>query len=437
MTRRRTTWAAYQKTADPYLMNQDHVNQQPGAGDYLTGDPSSWKEDVNPENRWEDEYKGDQVARDEIGMGEMRSETFNHPEKTANMDRDYLLKKASVCEKVARRMLGRTASDAAIEDQSLALMDLSDADLLGTYDRLANDQQGQGQEEQKQAQQQMPAQGQQQQGQQAQQQQMTQAQQQEMQAQQQAEQAMQQAMQAMAQGDQVVADQAMQQAVDAQSKCAGMTVAKAASFVARKFATLMVKANQGQQMPFQGQQQAQQGQQQQMPAQGQQQQAPAQAQQQMPAQGQQQQMPAQDQQQQQGQDQQMLESMLMEGDPEMAEFDVELEAPEMGLDVMDQDLSMVFAGQEAQDAQQGQQAQEGQNKEARGKTASRKPVAKLGGAPSSQTMPTDVGNLSSMWKSAPDVSKVFFGGLPSPWASKAEPSASPPSAKRTQTRFLT
>lgn len=408
MARKRTTWAALKKNADPYLMNQDHVSQQPSADAYVNGDPSSWKEDVNPENRWEDEYKGDTVERNEIGMGEMRSETFTHPEKTANLDPQYLERKASICEKIARRMLGKTASATAIEDQAVALMDMGDADLLGTFDRLASqeegqaqgqaqgeqkqaqqDQQGQGQGEQKQAQQDQQGQGEQKQA-QGQQQQMAQGQQQQVAQEQQVQQAMQQAMQAMAQGDQVAADQAMQQAVDAQSKCAGFTQITAGVAVARRFASLMLKANQ-QQMGQQAQ-----GQQQQM-AQGQQQQ--------QVAQGQQEQQVAQGQQQQVSQDQQMLDAMLMEGDPAQAEFDIELDAPEMGMDFPDEDPMMVFAEDQGQQEQAAQQ-----QKEATRKTASAKPVSKIGGVPSSAPATSDVRALSSLWKTAPDVSQVFFGG---------------------------
>jgi hypothetical protein len=86
--RERTTWsrnsvkqAATSKRADPYQMNQDH--KQPAADEYTIGGPSEFAEDVDDTSRWEDEYKGGQVARNEIGMPEMRSDTFNHSEKTA------------------------------------------------------------------------------------------------------------------------------------------------------------------------------------------------------------------------------------------------------------------------------------------------------------------------------------------------------------------
>jgi hypothetical protein len=145
--RERTTWnkdeiartAATTKKADPYAMNQDHLKQQPAADAYLTGDPSSFAEDVAP-NNWSVEYSGGQTKRDEIGMPEMRGDTFNHPEKTAS--EQVLLRRADLACKIARRMLGANAAETAIEDQAHALMSVPDAQLVATYTRLtANDQQ--------------------------------------------------------------------------------------------------------------------------------------------------------------------------------------------------------------------------------------------------------------------------------------------------------
>lgn len=146
----RTTWneaeiakrASMPKQADPYLMNQDHVKQQPKADDYVIGGPSEFAEDVNKENRWETEYKGGEVARNEIGMPEMRPETYNHPEKTAALDEALLIKKADLTVRVARMMLGSKATEASVEDQALALMYVPDQSLIETYARLAADDQG-------------------------------------------------------------------------------------------------------------------------------------------------------------------------------------------------------------------------------------------------------------------------------------------------------
>jgi len=186
--RERTTWSrdAVKKAAsemakraeDPRAMNQDHIQQQPPADKYLTGDPSTFAEDVHPSaQNWKAEYTDGQTTRDAIGLPAMRSDTFDHPEKDpgstpargggggggkqAALDEETLVKKAEVCVKVARSMLGSRATEAAVEDQALALMNLSDPDLIATANRLANQDEDeekkqaaqQDEEEKKQAQQ--------------------------------------------------------------------------------------------------------------------------------------------------------------------------------------------------------------------------------------------------------------------------------------------
>jgi hypothetical protein len=148
--RERTTWnrdqitAAMSRTADPYAMNQDHLQQQPKADKYLTGDPSTFAEDVTEPNTWDREYAGGTTERNEIGEPEFRPETFNHAEKSASvMDEKTLVKKADLCAKIARLMLkghkfaNEAAATEAIESQSVALMYMPNADLINTASRLA------------------------------------------------------------------------------------------------------------------------------------------------------------------------------------------------------------------------------------------------------------------------------------------------------------
>lgn len=140
--RERTTWnrqeiardASEAKTAeDPRAMNQDHHAQQPAADAYLTGGPSEFAEDVHPSaGTWKAEQEGGETERNEIGMPEMRDDTF----KTAGLDEETLTKKAEVCIRVARQMLGG-AEEKAVEDQAYALMHLPDVELIQTADRLA------------------------------------------------------------------------------------------------------------------------------------------------------------------------------------------------------------------------------------------------------------------------------------------------------------
>ena len=141
--RERTTWnrdvirtkAANLRTAeDPRAMNQDHLSKQPGAGDYVIGGPSEFAEDVHPPaGTWKAEQAGGQTRRNEIGQPEFRADTF----KTAGLDDETIEKKASVATRTARWMLGTRATEAAVEEQALAFMDMPDLNLIETHNRLA------------------------------------------------------------------------------------------------------------------------------------------------------------------------------------------------------------------------------------------------------------------------------------------------------------
>ena len=464
MPRERSTWnvnaiakRAGLKVADPYLMNQDHVNQQPAADAYVIGGPSDFAEDVHPSNTtWEAEYAGGQVKRNEIGMPEMRSDTFNHPEKTASAE--VITKKAALCVAIARKILPKTASSAEIEDQSYSFMYLPDAEVMATYTRLAADQDQQEQSQQQQVQ------ASQQQGQQvqagqippqflenvkkkkeeaadkkddgekkeekkaAQQDQVQQDQVQDKQAQQdQGQQDQGQAQQKQAQQDQGQQDQVKE-------KQAAMQ---------QQLAQLIQQAQQIQQQLAQGQQQTQQpvaqAQTQQPVAQMQQQsqaQQIAQAVQQAIANGQDPVQAAQQcmgQSQQQGGQQQAqneIDQMLAEqGQIEpMADMDIQLDTPSMDVGEIqlspgeDDTLRQLFANnpeyknaQEAAGQGQDDQGQQGQQKQAHVvRTASMRTVgtrptagvSQIGGVSSNAGAATGR-DLSSIWNSAPDVREVF------------------------------
>ena len=138
VARKATSRRAAEVAGDIYTMNQDHP--QPGWDEYVIGDPSDFAEDVHEPNTWEEEYSGGQTDRDEIGMAEMRKDTFNHAEKTA-ADK-VRLKKAELCVAVAKLMLAgrKVASIDAIEDQAYALMYVPDQELINTHMRLAAEQ---------------------------------------------------------------------------------------------------------------------------------------------------------------------------------------------------------------------------------------------------------------------------------------------------------
>ena len=393
--RERTTWnankikqAAMQRQADPYTMNQEHP--QPKADAYVTGDPSSFAEDVSP-NTWDVEYSNGQTKRDEIGMPEKRPETYTHAEKTAGMDEATLLKKASLCTSVARMMLrGRKfasgdALEVAVEDQAVALMHMPNADLVATANRLADEQ-----EEAPQAQ--APSQ-------EASEQQMPEAQ----------APAQQSGMQQ--QGlEQQVAQLQQQVAQLLQQQGQGQVQAS------RKRANDQEQAPQAQQQQAQQQEQAPQAQQQQA-----QQQAPVQEPQVQQAQ---QQAPVQEPPMEQQADDMLLDEMLMGPDGgEMpvdldSEMGIEMETPSMDVGEVvlaheDEVLRTLFSNEETEQAEQAQ-GQQGQKQAGMARTASTRTVgtrpsggvAKVGGAPAGRTG-ADVDKLAALWPSAPDVRDAF------------------------------
>jgi hypothetical protein len=473
--RERTTWnrdqvtAATNRTADPYAMNQDHLQQQPKADKYLTGDPSTFAEDITEPNTWDREYAGGTTKRDEIGLPAFREETFNHAEKSASMDEKTLVKKADLCTTVARMILrGRKfaspeAATEAVESQAVALMYMPSADLINTASRLASQedfpggqtwpsnfaaqeegQQPQGGQQQQQAQQEGQQQGQGQQEQQGGQQQQGAMQQQ----------AIQKCMEALQKGDQQGAMAALQQ-VQQQHQAADYDAKKGPAINPPGYGPengpqaggvksvpgtkgARSAAEEGQQQG-QGQQQQQQGGQQQQQQQGGQQQQSAEdkaldqmLQQQQQQQGQQQGQPQGQGQGQGGQqaagyqtaDDQLLDDMLM--GPQgggMSEVDIEMEPSTMDMGEVvlsstdDEVLKTLFANEETQDAEQAQQAQQ-QKQGGMSRTASTNAstrtlgtrptggVSRVGGAPSGGTR-NDIDTLSNFWASAPDVREAF------------------------------
>lgn len=399
--RERTTWnrqAAQTKVADPYLMNQDHVAQQPGADDYVIGDSSSFAEDVHPsKGTWEAEYSGGQVKRNEIGMPEMRQDTFKSNAKTAE-DTALLLKKADLCIKTAGLML-RTASTAALEDQSVALMHLSHEDLINTFTRLA---------------QQDPL---------AQQVQSTQ---------QQVAQLTQQAQECIQSGDYQAAQQCLAQAAQAQGQGSSMQVmaqedqgqgqSKEESSAQQKQARARVAQSQSKEEQGQTKedQEAQAQQKQARMIQAAVKAAVDQVMRQMAQQAPVQQVAQMGQMDQYDEDM-ALEDMLtgMPGDDSMSEVGIQMDPSSMDVDDMnmgpeDDVLMSLFANDQSQDEDPSQGAGQGQGqKQAMSRTASTRTVgtrptqgvSRVGGGPVAPG--GDVNKLAALWPSAPDVSAAF------------------------------
>lgn len=469
MTRERTTWnrdeikrvAAMPKQADPYLMNQDHVSQNPRADKYMNGTPSSWAEDVHSPNEWESEYANGQTKRNEVGEPEFRSETFNHPEKTAS--NQLLIKKADLTVKVARLMLGPKVAENLVEDQAVALMALPDSDLIETFQRLAQDQeqqqgQGQGGDQQPQAAQQLEEEVQQEP-----------AQDQQQQAGMQQQALQQQCIQAIQQGDMPAAMAAMQQMQQqgGQAEFPGGQWGKNNPVAASAKKPPVKKAQQGQ---GQGQEQQEPPAQQQQaavpPVAGQQDQDQQQQQAGMQQQALQQQIQALQEQIQQMQAQQQGQGGMPEGmqqEPVLAHEDAlldemlapagggadmggigEIELEPASMDVgeiemgpQDDVLKTLFANQETQDAEQAQQLQSGQQQPVQNfntvvpsgpyaphavqanvlrspssRTVGTRPtvgVSRVGGAsvPAMKTASSDIDKLSNLWSTAPDVREHF------------------------------
>jgi hypothetical protein len=393
MPRERTTWnhgeiakrAGLSKKADPYTMNQDHP--QPTADAYVTGDPSSFAEDVHPSaGTWKAEYSSGQVKRNEIGMPEYRGDTFNHKEKTASEVRAARIQKAALCIQVAKAILPKTASQATVEDQALTFMSMDDVALADTYTRLAQEQQGdedddsQQDESQKQAQEQ----GQEQQK--------------------QDDEGKGKQPPWLAKKD--AQDQQQQQKQDGDDEGKG----KQPPWLAKKDA----QDQQGQAQQDQGQDDQQKKQaQQEVVAQMQMQIANLQQQLAQFQQG----VPPQ---QTQADDAAVIDQMLAQdsGQDPIADMGIQLDGPSMDFGqepAADPMLQQLFANEEIQQAQdsQQQQKQAAAVRTASTRTVGTRPtqgVTALGNLPSVTGSKKDVASISSMWSTAPDVREAF--GLP-------------------------
>jgi hypothetical protein len=150
--RARSTWqkngnesprqAATSRRADVYTMNQDHP--QPSATEYENGDPDAWAETPVPGDKMNvnAEYDGDHVKRNEIGLGEMRDDTYKHkdsdvwggPGKYDNA-KVAAERKASAAERIAKALL-RTSNTKLVEDMAVDLMAMPDRTMVATLRRL-------------------------------------------------------------------------------------------------------------------------------------------------------------------------------------------------------------------------------------------------------------------------------------------------------------
>ena len=150
--RTRTTWqhdtaaqtrqAATVRTADPYSMNQKH--EQPSPVEYANGSPDTWAETpvAGDKMNVNDEYENGHVKRNEIGMGEMRDDTFKHKDSDVwggsgkyDNARVSTERKAQAAERLARAVL-RNANDEVITDTACGFMTLPSAILASTLKKM-------------------------------------------------------------------------------------------------------------------------------------------------------------------------------------------------------------------------------------------------------------------------------------------------------------
>ena len=149
--RKRSTWqntsetprqAATSRTADIYTMNQDHP--QPSATDYESGDPDAWNETPVSGDKMsvKDEYEGDAVKRNEIGLGEFRDDTWKHKDSDkwnggGKYDNAKVAaeRKAVAAERIARAFL-RTSNESLVEQTAIDLMALPPKSLVAMLKRL-------------------------------------------------------------------------------------------------------------------------------------------------------------------------------------------------------------------------------------------------------------------------------------------------------------
>jgi len=140
MRRRRMTWAA-EPPATPGYGQEDqghpaHNQPDPNAEKYMNGDPDSWAETPNPSPYPE----GNPPS-----IPGYDTEDQDHPAHKRNprvpkeATRRMLQVKADKCVKIASHMLGRHASEEAVENQALDLMDLPSSQVDATLRRLSSD----------------------------------------------------------------------------------------------------------------------------------------------------------------------------------------------------------------------------------------------------------------------------------------------------------
>jgi len=143
-TRRRSTWdrkASAPPATPGYTEGSDHPAYQPDpdASKYMNGDPSSWAEDPTvgpypnsapPATPGTSEVQGHPAT-------DAAHQNFGGSKAASRSLRATMEHKASKCIRIATAMLGRSASVDSIEDQALDLMNLGDRQIQAMLARIA------------------------------------------------------------------------------------------------------------------------------------------------------------------------------------------------------------------------------------------------------------------------------------------------------------
>ncbi len=146
--RTRLTWAKTDRKAspgpatpgynEPETLDHPAAYEDPGPHDYENGDTSSWAEDPTKGPYPNSKYPALPGTEEPQGHPATDPKHYFPRGVSASLVRQ-MEKKAARCIRIAKSMLGRTASAVAVEDQAVDLMSLPDRQIQATLARLAEE----------------------------------------------------------------------------------------------------------------------------------------------------------------------------------------------------------------------------------------------------------------------------------------------------------
>lgn len=149
MTRKRLTWSS--KTASPPPADPGYEEASvhpaaypdPGPDDYKNGDTSSWAEDPHPgpyPNTLHPALPGTEEPQGHPATDKAHYFPAGVSKQAAAQLRAAMEVKAAKCIRIAQSMLGKVASVAMVEDQALDLMNLTDRQIQAALARIAGEE---------------------------------------------------------------------------------------------------------------------------------------------------------------------------------------------------------------------------------------------------------------------------------------------------------